>query len=311
MQTDELKGKYEVEDSTENARIMAGIDEQPAAEIHPPKTIQALHKKGLGDYKVWGWVKTSAKFIYHIKKLKGAKLAVWNVIALSIDEDGVCSLSVPKIAKLSGYSESETRETIGELDKMGYLSVNRRAGRKSLYSPTFAARSANAPKDEPVQKSDPSRKATPPESTVQEIPDPSSPPIENALPSIKELKTKELKEGASAKPPQPPEIILFREIAKHYPKPAQRELVIDAIQKIKTRLKREVAVDDLQPFWLAWAKVSGNEWSLVWLVEWAVSGVIPGRQQPATTKGADRMSNINNMLTGWLAGKEQEPSYGN
>jgi hypothetical protein len=68
---------------------------------------------------------------------------------------------------------------------MGYLSVNRRSGRRSLYSPTFAARSTNNPKDEPIQKGDPSRKTTPPDLS---LPDPSSPSLIPAHPSIKELK---------------------------------------------------------------------------------------------------------------------------
>ena len=67
---------------------------------------------------------------------------------------------------------------------------------------------------------------------------------------------------------------------KHYPKQNQRELVIDAIQKINTRLGRYTTPGDLQPFFTAWGNVSGNEWSLVWLTEWAVTGVIPGKQNP-------------------------------
>jgi hypothetical protein len=139
---------------------------------------------------------------------------------------------------------------------------------------------------------------------------PSDTPPHSVKQRSNHVKKEPLKKVKEAAAPQPSEIVLFREVVRHYPKQAQRELVIEAIQKITARLQREITTVDLQPFWTAWAKVSGNEWSLVWLTEWAVSGVIPGRQQPAQTKGADRMNNINNMLNGWLAGKEQEVTYG-
>lgn len=93
-----------------------------------------------------------------------------------------------------------------------------------------------------------------------------------AKPSSKSKKEKK------AATPQPPEIQLFREVVKHYPKTAQRDLVIDSIQKISSRLGRDCFAADLVPFWSAWAKVSGNEWSLVWL-DWAVSGQVPQRPQ--------------------------------
>jgi DNA-binding Lrp family transcriptional regulator len=105
--------------------------------------------------------------------------------------------------------------------------------------------------------------------------------------SIKKQVKKQKINGASAMPKTPttkatdfPELVLHREVVKHWCKPHQREIVISAIQKINTRLGRLAVVDDIIPFWQAWGKVSGNDWSLVWL-DWAVSGKIPqqGSQQ--------------------------------
>lgn len=183
----EEPGKYQTE--LEEALNMPGTgygNPNPAAVIERPRRDMELRDDGLYEYKVWGWVKISAKFIAHIRKLKGAKLAIWQVIALSIDEDGKCELPVEDIALMSGYSESETRETLRELEEMGYLSVNRRQGRKSIYQPEFAARSSA----DPTQDIHPSRKTTPPVSTQGY---PSSPPIEQATPIPLELK--ELKHG--------------------------------------------------------------------------------------------------------------------
>lgn len=91
---------------------------------------------------------------------------------------------------------------------------------------------------------------------------------------INNIKKKPKKEVNKAATPQPPEIILFKELVNHYPKQNQREIVIDSIQKINVRLGRVATLEDLSPFWKEWARVSGNEWSLVWLDEWAVSGQV-------------------------------------
>ena len=119
------------------------------------------------------------------------------------------------------------------------------------------------------------------------------------------------KKEKKAATPQPPEILVFREVVKHYPKQAQREAVIAAIQKISARLLRPVTADDLTPYWQAWAVVSGNEWSLVWLVEWAVAGKLPAsknapQQKPAEPKAFDA---IRKFLGGAIP-EEQEYQNG-
>jgi hypothetical protein len=91
----------------------------------------------------------------------------------------------------------------------------------------------------------------------------------------KKVVTKKNSKDIKAAPPQPPEIVLFRDVVRHYPKQFQRDTVIEAIQKVRARLGRELTTEDLHPFFSAWGKVSGNEWSLVWLTDWAVPGFIP------------------------------------
>jgi hypothetical protein len=111
------------------------------------------------------------------------------------------------------------------------------------------------------------------------------------------------KRGASAKPKptQPPEILLYREVVEHYPKKPQREIVIEAIQKIGKRLGHPATKEDLSPFWKHWATVSGNEWSLVWLVDWAVRGFIPNGKQSNTPAAP-----VAATLANWLAQKEAQ-----
>lgn len=183
----EEQSKYVTQSDVDDALEMIGKgydDQQPAAIIESPRMVKALSDKGLVEYQAWGWVKTSAKFIGHIKKLKGAKLAIWQTVALSIDVTGTCPLSVNEIADLSGYSRSETIESLKELDEMGYLSTQKQVGRKSIYKPFFVARGASDP-EEPT-KNNPSRKTTRP---VSSLGYPSSPSERNARPSIKELKS--------------------------------------------------------------------------------------------------------------------------
>jgi DNA-binding transcriptional regulator GbsR (MarR family) len=148
-----------------------------AAEIHPPKTIQAIRDNGLVEYKVWGWVKISAKFISHIKRLRGAKLSIWQVLACSIDENGKCSLTIKELCELTGYSHTEILDSLKELNEMGYLAIDK-SGKKNLYTPEFAARGAESPSETLVKKLE----STP----VYQVE--STPSLEKSVPSIKELK---------------------------------------------------------------------------------------------------------------------------
>ena len=163
-------------------------NESQAATISPPRTIMALSDGGLIEYNVWGWVKISANFIKHIKKLKGAKLSIWQTMALSIDENGECSLSSNELAELTGYSRSEVIESQKELDGMGYLTVTKKSGKRNIYKPEFAARGYNSPTEEPVQKNDQSRKTTSPVPSLESASDQSSLSEEKSDPSIKRVK---------------------------------------------------------------------------------------------------------------------------
>lgn len=163
---------------TEAMELLQG--QQPAAIIERPRTALAVNDDGLIDYKVWGWVKMSARFRSHIKRMRGAKLAVWLCLALSIDEGGEFSASVKELVEMTGYSHTEVLSSIAELEVMGYLSVNR-GGRKNIYKPGFVARGENNPSDSQlslVKKVE----STP----VDQLE--SSPAIEKLHSSIKELK---------------------------------------------------------------------------------------------------------------------------
>ena len=160
-----------------NEILGAGYNDQPAAIIDNPRTVKALRDTGLFEYRAWGWVKLSAKFIAHLRHLKGAKLAIWQCIALSIDETGVCKMSYKDIGALTDYSHTEVIESVKELEAAGYLTINK-DGKTNIYQPVFVARGENKPKETLGKKLD----STP--AYLNE----SSPAIVNSVPSIKELK---------------------------------------------------------------------------------------------------------------------------
>lgn len=172
--------KTEVEDALQMLGV--GYGDEPAVIIEKPRKDVALHEDGLKEYKVWGWVKKSAKFIYHVRRLRGAKLSIWEIIALSIDENGESAMSLKELVTLTGYSRSEVSESLKELEEMGYLTVQKETGKKSIFKPSFAARGENSPSEEPVQFLD---GLTRPVSTQGY---PSSSPEENIVPSIIRVK---------------------------------------------------------------------------------------------------------------------------
>jgi len=93
---------------------------------------------------------------------------------------------------------------------------------------------------------------------------------------VKERIKKHSKEiiGASAKPPTPPEIKLFREVRGRYPNTVLYDDVVSSIQKVSMRLGHEALRDDLLGFYKAWCSKGYNPNSLAWL-EWAEAGQIP------------------------------------
>lgn len=174
-EADKLAEAGYVSDAVE---MMGAGYEQPAAVIDPPRTLKALRVGGLAEYKAWGWVKMSAKFIAHLRQLKGAKLAIWQCIALSIDETGTCKMTLKQIGALTGYSHTEVIESLKELELAGYMDINKDR-KTNIYKPVFVARGeSQSPKETLVKKLD--------SSTADS--NESSPAIENSSPSISRVK---------------------------------------------------------------------------------------------------------------------------
>ena len=268
----EKQNKYETDADklAENGYAKEAVEmlgqgyDQPAAVIDPPRTVQSLGGDGLADYKIWGWVKISANFIVHIKLLKGAKLAIWQTVALSIDESGECDLSVNEISNLTGYSRSEVIESLKELDGMGYLSAKKSSGRKSLYKPEFAARGV-------LQPSDQSRKSTGLVSTVAPAENQSSPAIEKRRPSIKRVKRvniyPDFMNMSVSEAMQLPTIRMYHLATNYFPGSLTWELIHKTITENNLRAERihSAAVE--------WRSRGFKLENIAGILDWAVNGI--------------------------------------
>lgn len=111
---------------------------EPAAIIEQPRANLVL-RDGLGEEWTVAWVKLSTAFKPHIKELRGAPLAVWLYIALSINKQGVSFPAIRTIAEETGYSHQGVLDAIAALEGKGYLKVRRGERKFNLYEPEFAA----------------------------------------------------------------------------------------------------------------------------------------------------------------------------
>lgn len=276
---------YQVEENDQLGIDMVGVGydkNQPAVVIERPAKGISLSEDGLAEYKVWGWVKISANFIYHIKLLRGAKLSIWQTISLSIDEDGTCKFSLNDLVKLTGYSRSEVSESLKELDEMGYLHVKKEKGRSSIYEPNFAARDQNTPSSIPIQKSDGS---THPVRTHNH---PSSPSIEKTVPTIKELKELEresiyidFKNMTVVEARKVPTLKLYAQATDYFPGSPTWEFIH------KTITEHNLTYETLKMVAEAWALNSFKPGNIKGILEWAVNG-IPDKYRASLPKEPKR-----------------------
>ena len=120
---------------TEALELLHG---EPAAIIEQPRSRLVL-RDGIGEEWTVAWVKLSTAFKPHIKEIRGAPLAVWLYLSLSINKQGVAFPSLDKIAEDTGYSRNGVMDAVKTLEEKGYLTVRRGERRYNLYEPEFAA----------------------------------------------------------------------------------------------------------------------------------------------------------------------------
>lgn len=134
----EEKGTYNYIDDA-NEMIGKGYLE-PAAILQAPTTQRVMDAKpGYSDKETAAWIKLSTSFKPHIKTLKGAPLAVWLYLSLSINRHGVAFPSIQTLMDDLDYARQTILDAIVTLENLGYMTVNRGEKRYNIYSPEFAA----------------------------------------------------------------------------------------------------------------------------------------------------------------------------
>jgi len=127
--------------------------DEPAAIIEKPKSRIVLRDELSEEWTV-AWIKLSTAFKPHIKQLRGAPLAVWLYISLSICSNGNAFPGIRTIAEETGYSHQAVIDAIKILEEKGYLSVRRGEQRYNIYKPEFAAIGKTNEPTETVKKLD-------------------------------------------------------------------------------------------------------------------------------------------------------------
>lgn len=134
MKTDELTGKYEVEENDNNALEMLGAGYEPSVEISPPqKTI--VRKDGeLQEIERAAFVKISTSFKSELSSMSGDALKVWLFIALSINrKTEQAHPGLRTIAESVKLAVNTVRKAITELEELNLLAVDKETARYNIY----------------------------------------------------------------------------------------------------------------------------------------------------------------------------------
>ena len=192
--------------------------------------------------------------------------------------------AVSTIVEKTGYSERSVQTITKSLAKKGYLVADGK-GPKGTNKWRYGGGAISAGVQNPDHGG-----AKPKREGVQ----PAAPD-----PSLTTILEPSVKEGAT---PTPPEIKLYRDVSKKFPNSVNFENVVEAIRKVSARLGREAIAEDIRPFYQEWTARGYNQFSIKWLLDWAVTGIIPApiqKEKPSVPRGVS-------VAQSWLMKKQQE-----
>lgn len=136
MKTDELTGKYEVEENDENALAMFG-EGYPSLVIEPERTILERRNGEFQEVVIPAFVKISTAFKTELAKMDSKSLKVWLFIALSVNRNtGKANPGLRTIAKNTGFGVNTVQDCLKELEASGLLKVDRKSRKYNIYEPT-------------------------------------------------------------------------------------------------------------------------------------------------------------------------------
>lgn len=271
MKTDEMPGTYEVEDSTDNAMAMLGKGyEAPSVVVEPPTRRTERRGKKMVEVEEPAWVKFSTDFKNELAEMNEYSLKVFIYIGLSVNfHSGEACPGVRKIAEDTGMNKDTVSKAIANLAATGFLTVHNREGRRNIYKPTrYISIGTVRPERTPKHKLSDAMQKLSDENT--KLSDASR--VKSA--QQEEQEEQELKDRATPKATDIPEVVLFHSVTGRYPSKDTFRIVALSIQKVSARLNRAVVCDDLLPFWEAWRIKDYRKTNLSWLTDWAVAGKI-------------------------------------
>lgn len=131
----ETTGKYEVEESVENALEMIG--NHPTVIIENPRKSVVRKQGKMIEEEEPAWVKFSTGFKKELAELGEYALKVFLYIGLSIGfETGTSHPGYRKIAKDTGMAQNTAIKAVQELEEKGFLVVQKRDKSSNIYIPT-------------------------------------------------------------------------------------------------------------------------------------------------------------------------------
>jgi hypothetical protein len=103
-------------------------------EIHAPAVVMEMGEGfHLQQVENEAWVKISTSFKKVMPYLKGANLAVFIAISLSINDKGECFPGIDTLADCTGYSRRAVFDAIRELEQTGFLTITHGVKKSNLY----------------------------------------------------------------------------------------------------------------------------------------------------------------------------------
>jgi hypothetical protein len=118
------------EDEVKDAIEMLG----KGYEIHAPAVVLEMGEgRHLEHVDSSAWVKISTSFKNVMPYLKGANLAVFLAISLSVNDKGECFPGIDKLAEWTNYSERAVFYAVKELEETGFLTIVRGKKKSNLY----------------------------------------------------------------------------------------------------------------------------------------------------------------------------------
>lgn len=280
----EITGKYEVEESTENARAMIGMPEEPSLEIEAPRKVTIRRGGQLHEEDRPAFVKIYTNFKGELKDLPGLDLKVWLYLALSVNRfTGDARPGLRKIADDLNISVNTARLAIERLEEKELLDVVEGGdGKRNIYRPSdyVSAKKETVSKTDTVSQtvSDLKETVSVSKKTVSTQYRKSAQPEEPDIKPERERKSLDFKNMTIPQARRVPTLKMYADATGWFPADVLWEKVHITI------LENDLTAEKLQAAAEAWVGRGYKRGNVMGILDWAIHGVPEGKggTQPVT-----------------------------